>query len=175
MVKKVKITEVIPNDKNPRYIKDKEFDKLVKSVSDFPEMLKLRPIVVNSENVILGGNMRYRASIKAGLKEVYIIQANDLSEKQEKEFIIKDNISFGAWDWDILANDWEENDLNDFGLFTKLEDNFSEEFFEDEKETEDNTLITITLKMDKRIYSQLENDIEKIINHHKSIVCKMED
>jgi DNA modification methylase len=79
-------------------------------------MLKLRPIVVDENNIILGGNMRYKACIEAGLKEIYIIQAEDLNEDQKKEFIIKDNVGFGEWDWDIIANDWDLGKLNDWGL-----------------------------------------------------------
>ena len=79
-------------------------------------MLKLRPIVVDENNIILGGNMRYKACIEAGLKEIYVIQADDLSEDQKKEFIIKDNSSFGEWDWDVIANEWDIKDLNDWGV-----------------------------------------------------------
>lgn len=113
---KIKIDKVKNNPNNPRIIKDYKFDKLVKSISEFPEMLKLRPIVVDEDNIILGGNMRYKAAVRAGLKEIYAIQADDLTEKQKKEFIIKDNSSFGEWDWDLLANEWQNKDLKDWGL-----------------------------------------------------------
>jgi ParB-like chromosome segregation protein Spo0J len=79
-------------------------------------MLSLRPIVVDKDNVILGGNMRYKACKELGLKEVYIIQAADLNDKQAQEFIVKDNVGFGEWDWDILANDWNVKELEDWGL-----------------------------------------------------------
>ena len=111
----VKITEVKVNPNNPRLIKDDKFKKLVQSVKDFPEMLNIRPIVVNQDMVILGGNMRYKACKEAGLKEVPII-ITDLSEEQQKEFLIKDNVSGGEWDWDILANEWESEQLNEWGL-----------------------------------------------------------
>jgi ParB-like chromosome segregation protein Spo0J len=111
----VKITEVKVNPNNPRLIKDDKFKKLVKSVKDFPEMLNIRPIVVNQDMVILGGNMRYKACKEAGLKEIPIIKT-DLTEEQQKEFLIKDNVSGGEWDWDILANEWDANDLQDWGL-----------------------------------------------------------
>ena len=113
---KVKITEVVPNEINPRYIKDDKFKKLVKSIKEFPEMLKLRPIVVNSKMVVLGGNMRLKACKEAGLKEIHIIKAEDLTEEQEKEFIIKDNVGFGEWDWDILGNEWNSVDLEEWGM-----------------------------------------------------------
>ncbi|MEJ6792003.1 MAG: ParB N-terminal domain-containing protein [Lacinutrix sp.] len=112
----VKITEVKGNKDNPRIIKDDKFKKLVQSIKDFPEMLKIRPIVVNGEMTVLGGNMRLKACQKAGLKEVWIIKADNLTEEQQKEFIIKDNSGFGEWDWDTLANEWDVDKLEDWGL-----------------------------------------------------------
>lgn len=112
----VKITEIQKNPNNPRLIKDNKFEKLVQSIKEFPEMLNLRPIVVNNEMVVLGGNMRLAACKEAGLKNVPIIKADDLTEEQQKEFIIKDNVSFGEWDWDMLGNEWEEIELGDWGL-----------------------------------------------------------
>ena len=106
MIKKVKITEVKTNKENPRLIKDNKFKKLKASLKEFPEMLKLRPIIVDENNIILGGNMRYKACQELNFKEVYILKAKDLTEEQKKEFIIKDNVGFGEWDWDILANRW---------------------------------------------------------------------
>jgi DNA modification methylase len=111
----VKISEVKVNPNNPRLIKDDKFKKLVQSVKDFPEMLNIRPIVVNKDMIILGGNMRFKACKEAGLKEVPII-ITDLTEEQQKEFLIKDNVSGGEWDWDILANEWNADDLKDWGL-----------------------------------------------------------
>ena len=112
----LKISAVKPNTDNPRVIRDNKFQKLVASIKEFPEMLKLRPIVVNKDMIILGGNMRYKASIEAGLKEVWVLKAEDLTEEQEKEFIVKDNVGFGEWDWDILANIWDTKKLKDWGL-----------------------------------------------------------
>jgi ParB-like chromosome segregation protein Spo0J len=116
-VLKVKITDIKTNPKNPRLIKDDKFKKLVKSIQEFPQMLELRPIVVDENNIVLGGNMRLKACIEVGLKEVYIVQAKDLTEQQKDEFIVKDNVGFGEWDWDILANEWDSELLNDWGLF----------------------------------------------------------
>ena len=115
MNKTVKITEVKVNPNNPRLIKDDKFKKLVQSVKDFPEMLNIRPIVVNKDMIILGGNMRFKACKEAGLKEVPII-ITDLTEEQQKEFLIKDNVSGGEWDWDILANEWNTDELQEWGL-----------------------------------------------------------
>jgi ParB-like chromosome segregation protein Spo0J len=115
-IQKVKISAIKSNPNNPRLIKDDKFHKLVKSIKEFPQMLELRPIVVNDEMVILGGNMRHKACIEAGLKEVTIVKAKDLTEEQQKEFIIKDNVGFGEWDWDILANEWDADELTEWGL-----------------------------------------------------------
>ena len=112
----LKISAVKPNTDNPRVIRDNKFQKLVASIKGFPEMLKLRPIVVNKDMIILGGNMRYKACIEAGLKEVWVLKAADLTKEQENEFIVKDNVGFGEWDWDILANIWDTKKLKDWGL-----------------------------------------------------------
>ena len=116
MIQKININEIFSNPNNPRIIKDFKFKKLVKSIKEFPEMLKLRPIVVNKDGGIIGGNMRYKACKEVGLKEVYIIKAENLSEKQIEQFIIKDNVGFGEWDWDILANGWDTKELKDWGI-----------------------------------------------------------
>jgi DNA modification methylase len=110
------IAKIKTNPDNPRVIKDDKFDKLVKSIQEFPEMLDLRPIVVNSDMMVLGGNMRLRACQKAGLKEVPVLKADDLTPEQQKRFIITDNASFGAWDYDVLANEWEVADLEAWGV-----------------------------------------------------------
>lgn len=104
------------NPDNPRLIKDEKFAKLVKSIKEFPEMLEIRPIVVNDEMVVLGGNMRLKACKEAGLKEVPIIKASSLTPEQQKEFIIKDNVGFGEWDWDVIANEWDAEQIADWGL-----------------------------------------------------------
>jgi DNA modification methylase len=115
-MQRVNIQEVRLNEENPRYIKDHKFEKLVKSIKEFPQMLDLRPIVVNQDMIVLGGNMRLRACREAGLTEVPIIYADNLTEEQQKEFVIKDNSSFGEWDWDILANEWDTEQLIDWGM-----------------------------------------------------------
>lgn len=110
------INEIKPNPNNPRIIKDDKFKKLVKSIQDFPQMLELRPIVIDENNVVLGGNMRLKACIEAGLKDVPVKQAKELTEEQKKEFIVKDNVGYGEWDWDDLANNWNVEDLTEWGL-----------------------------------------------------------
>jgi hypothetical protein len=120
------ISSIKPNPNNPRLIKDDKFKKLVKSIQEFPEMLNLRPIVVNADSVVLGGNMRLKACKEAGLKQVPVIFAEDLTEEQQKQFIIKDNIGFGEWDWNDLANNWDSQQLDEWGLdipgFDNVED-----------------------------------------------------
>lgn len=112
----ISINKLIVNPNNPRLIKDDKFKKLVQSIKDFPQMLDLRPIVFNTDMVILGGNMRYKACKEAGLKEVPVIIADELSEEQQREFLIKDNTSGGEWDWDIIANEWDVEQLEEWGL-----------------------------------------------------------
>ena len=115
-VDKVKISEVKTNPKNPRLIKDDKFKKLVKSIQEFPQMLELRPIVVDENNIVLGGNMRLKACKEAGMKEVFIVKAEGLTELQKDEFIVKDNVGFGEWDWDMLANEWDVEKIQHWGL-----------------------------------------------------------
>ena len=116
MKKQIGINDIKNNPNNPRIIKDNKFKKLVKSIKDFPEMLEKRPIVVDENMIILGGNMRLKACIEAGLKEVWIDVAEGWTEEQKQEFIIKDNVGFGEWDWDLLANEWKSEDLDDWGI-----------------------------------------------------------
>ena len=116
MLHQVKVEKIKSNPNNPRVIKGNKFKKLVQSIKDFPEMLKLRPIVINKEMIVLGGNMRLKACIDAGLKEVWIAKAWELTPEQEQEFIVKDNSSFGEWDWDSLGNNWEIDQLEEWGV-----------------------------------------------------------
>jgi ParB-like chromosome segregation protein Spo0J len=116
MKKQVNIAAVKENPDNPRFIKDAKFKKLVKSIKGFPEMLEKRPIVVDEDMVVLGGNMRLKACKSAGLFEVWVDIAEGWTEDQKREFIVKDNVGFGEWDWDILANEWDVNLLDEWGL-----------------------------------------------------------
>jgi 16S rRNA G966 N2-methylase RsmD len=114
-MKKIKITEIHTNPENPRTIRDEKFKKLVKSLQEFPEMMSIRPVVVNNEMMILGGNMRYEAAKAAGWKEIPI-EVVDLTPDQQREFIIKDNVSGGDWDFDALASGWDVEQLTDWGV-----------------------------------------------------------
>jgi len=130
---RIDIKKIVPNDKNPRVIKGEKFRKLVKSVQDFPEMLELRPIVVDKNMMVLGGNMRLKACLEAGLQEVPILIADNLTPEQEAEFIIKDNIGFGEWDWDMMANEWDLDDLESWGLDLPNIDDQIDDLEEDEE------------------------------------------
>jgi DNA modification methylase len=118
---KILINKIKSNPNNPRLIKDEKFAKLVQSIKDFPKMLELRPIVVNDDMIVLGGNMRLKACKEAGLKEVPIIKAIDLTEEQQREFIIKDNVGFGEWEWQMLTTEWDVEQLNNWGLDLPIE------------------------------------------------------
>jgi len=113
--KLIRVSDIKSNPNNPRVIKDDKFDKLVTSIKEFPEMLEARPIVVNPDMVVLGGNMRLKALKAAGVKEAPVYVAT-WDEIKQKEFIIKDNVGFGEWDWDILANEWDAEELEGWGL-----------------------------------------------------------
>lgn len=128
-IRSVPIRDLKPNPDNPRIIKDDKFRKLVQSIKDFPEMLQLRPIVVNADMVVLGGNMRLKACQEAGLKEVPTILASGLTDERQREFIIKDNVGFGEWEWETLANEWDAETLMAWGL-----DVISNDFAVDEVE-----------------------------------------
>lgn len=115
----MKLSKLRLNDRNPRIIKDAKFTQLVQSLKDFPKMMRLRPITVNRDYVIIGGNMRYRACLELGMKEIpdeWVQVADELTPEEEKVFTIEDNIQFGDWDWDILANEWDQQQLVDLGL-----------------------------------------------------------
>jgi len=164
------IGTIIPNPTNPRIIKDDKFKKLVKSIQEFPQMLELRPIVVDGNMVVLGGNMRLKACIAAGLKEVPIIVADQLTDAQKAEFIIKDNVGFGEWDWDLLANEWEVKDLFNWGV------DIPSAYFDDDKEPEfdkdmldealdgyiNSKVKQITLYFDNQQYEYVLNKLEQI-------------
>lgn len=165
-IQKVKITAIKSNPNNPRLIKDDKFHKLVKSIKEFPQMLELRPIVVNDEMVILGGNMRHKACIEAGLKEVTIVKASDLTEQQQKEFIIKDNVGFGEWDWDVLANEWNTEELIEWGLDIP---NFNNDENLIAKEPEINQKWFLNIEFENE--NKCEEWYNKLIN--EGLICKI--
>tara|TARA_R110000751_G_scaffold2950_1_gene15404 strand:- start:108 stop:638 length:531 start_codon:yes stop_codon:yes gene_type:complete len=166
----VDINKVKYNPKNPRIIKDYKFKKLVKSVKEFPEMLEKRPIVVDENMIVLGGNMRLKACHEAGFTTVHILKAENWSDKQKEEFIIKDNVGFGEWDWDILANEWDNIILSDWGV-----DNF--DFFEKDynnQEIDINALedsMILKLNYNEEEYNFVKEKLKKInINIEKGLL-----
>jgi ParB-like chromosome segregation protein Spo0J len=161
---KVAIREIKPNTNNPRFIKDDKFRKLVKSIKEFPEMLELRPIVVDSDMIVLGGNMRLKACIEAGLTEVPILVADQLTEEQKNEFIVKDNVGFGEWDWDLLANEWDTYLLEEWGLDLNIDVEQEESFATD---------VTVTLKMNNEYLDELKEDLDKLLAKHTNIIVKI--
>jgi len=174
MIEKVKIKEVFGNPVNPRTIKEKKFKKLVKSIQEFPEMLKLRPIVVNDEMGIIGGNMRFKACQKLKHKEVYIIKAKNFTDKQIEQFIIKDNVGFGEWDWDMLGNEWDTFELEDWGLdIVNYSNNYgNEELLENADFTEKQEVV-INLTMPFYEYTKIESEFQKFIKKYPNIVCQI--
>mgnify|MGYP003404023347 CR=1 FL=1 len=161
--KKIKTSKLKSNPNNPRLIKDDKFHKLVESIKSFPEMLDIRPIVCNKYMIVLGGNMRLKACIEAGVKEVPV-QVVDWSEEKQREFIIKDNVSGGEWDWDLLSAEWDENQLTDWGLdipvFTKDSDEFGTDFKLKDGDKEPFQQMTFTLADEQA--TQIQNAISDI-------------
>ncbi len=134
----LKLYKIKGNPNNPRIVKNDKFKKLVQSINDFPEMLEKRPIIVDENLMILGGNMRLKACQELGIKDVWVSIAKGWSDKQKEEFIIKDNNHSGEWDWDILANSWSTLQLQDWGMdvWRGAEDN---NFFDVEEDAEEKT------------------------------------
>ena len=134
----MKINEIKLNKNNPRLIKDYKFEKLKKSITEFPKMLELRPIIIDNDNIILGGNMRYQALKDLGYKELpdnWVKKSSELSEEEKQRFIIADNVGFGDWDWEILANEWDTEIVADWGLDVPIVKELDEEGNYEDEET----------------------------------------
>ena len=168
-----KISEIKLNPNNPRLIKDDKFKKLVQSIKDFPEMLSIRPIVVNQDMIILGGNMRFRACKEAGIKEIPVI-VTDLSEDKQREFLIKDNTSGGEWDWDVLANEWDAEELADWGLDIPNFDNgnYSEKNKEIDIDDIEDSMV-INLKYTEEEYLIVKEALSKIASTPEMAIWKL--
>ena len=153
MKQQIKIYKIKGNPKNPRIIKNDKFKKLVKSIQEFPEMLEKRPIVVDEDMMVLGGNMRLKASKEAGLKEVWIDIAKGWTQEQKDEFIVKDNVGFGEWEWDILANEWDSVILAEWGV----------DVWQNEDDTQNNDVndISDSITEEYRIEIELSSEIEQ--------------
>ena len=169
MKQQVKIYKIKGNPKNPRIIKNDKFKKLVKSIQEFPEMLEKRPIVVDEDMMVLGGNMRLKASKEAGLKEVWIDIATGWSQEKKDEFIVKDNVGFGEWEWDMLANDWNSSILAEWGVDVWQN--------EDDKEDKDVKDISDMIGEEYRVEIELssEREQEQVFNEltKKGYKCRI--
>jgi hypothetical protein len=162
------IKNIKPNPKNPRLIRDEKFNKLVKSIEDFPDMLNKRPLICFTDKdgkyVILGGNMRFKALQSLNIKEIPIILADEWTEEQKAEFLIKDNVNFGEWEWDSLANEWDSLQLSEWGLeVPNFEDVDLNNFFENEVQDSDieDQKFTITLEYSEDDYNQIIDILDK--------------
>ena len=167
-MKKIEIKKLKPNPNNPRSINKNKFERLKKSITEFPKMLELRPIVVDENFVVLGGNMSLKALKDLVIKETFYIQQKDLTDEQKKQFVIKDNASFGDWDWDILANEWNNKDLLDWGIDVwqpeeELEKQIDENEFSNQIDTYINAQIKqIVLYYNNEEYETALNNLEDI-------------
>ncbi len=169
-IQKIPKVEYLPiwkiqnNPSNPSVVRDDKFKKLVKSIKEFPDMLDLRPIVVNEDLVVLGGNMRLRACKDAGLKEVPVI-VTKISEAKQKEFIIKDNLGYGEWDWEMIANEWDAELLEDWGMDIPKMENVLDEA--DEPEAKDCWFLNIEFENE----GELQKWYDKLIA--EGLICKI--
>jgi len=174
-IRSVKLSDIKSNPNNPRIIKDDKFRKLVKSIQEFPKMLEIRPVVVNADMIVLGGNMRLKACKEAGLKEVPVIFADDLTEDEQKQFIIKDNVGFGEWDWDMLANEWEPELLESWGLdVPSWQDTPDYSDKNQEIDVDDYTdKMIIKLEYTENDYLQVRDQLSKIADTPEQAVWKL--
>ena len=169
----IDIKKLKPNPNNPRIIKDEKFKKLVQSLKELPEMAKVRPIVVNQDMMVLGGNMRLKAMQEAGWKKAPV-EVVDWDEEKQKQFIIKDNIAYGEWDWDVLANNWDNVELAEWGLIptdygvdvNKLafntEDTHTEEITHNDLQAENSHVKMVQLFMTKEDHDRFVKDIDTL-------------
>jgi len=166
MIEAYDINDITPNPSNPRLIRDGKFEALVKSIREFPDMTMVRPLIINQENIILGGNQRYMAMKELGFTTVPC-QKVDWSEERQKEFLIRDNTNYGEWDWDALANDFNADDLADWGLelpkMTEVE--------EESEPTIDTQKITLEYTPDE--YNQVKKALQKIASTPEQAVWKL--
>jgi ParB-like chromosome segregation protein Spo0J len=171
--KSVKLSEIKINPNNPRLIKDDKFAKLVQSIKDLPQMLAIRPIVVNTDMVVLGGNMRLKACKEAGLKEVPIIIADNLTEDQQREFLIKDNVSGGEWDWTLLQ-EWDAEELTEWGVDVPQ---FATQDYSDKNEEIDidsmDSEMILKLKYSEEEYQIVRDQLSKIASTPEQAVWKI--
>jgi ParB-like chromosome segregation protein Spo0J len=168
----MKLKDIKPNPNNPRVLRDDKFQKLKQSIKEFPKMLSLRPMVIDENNVVLGGNMRLRALQELGfndIDEAWVKRSSDLTEEEKKRFIIADNVAFGEWDWDTLANDWEVVDLEAWGLDIPQFDTVEELEASEEKEE----MNVIELKFYNKDYKIVKEKLNSISMSPEIAVLKL--
>jgi len=161
----MKIKDIKSNPKNPRLIKDRRFKKLVQSLKEFPKMLVFRPIIVNENNVVLGGNMRLKALIELGYKEVpdaWVKRADKLTEEEKKRFVIVDNVEFGENDFDLLLKEWDETKIMDWGLESFEANESKTDFFIEDKEITRFKKTHILFSFPPQLFIELQDYIQKI-------------
>lgn len=175
---KIQIDKLRLNEANPRTIKDEKFKKLIKSINEFPQMLEIRPIVVDNDMTVLGGNMRLRACIEAGLTHVPVIRASELTDEQKQRFIIADNVGFGEWDWEALANEWDAGNLEAWGLDVPGFDVSPDvtDYSDKNKEVDVDgleSLMTISLKYEADEYWKVKEQLSKVAATPEQAVWKL--
>ena len=173
----MKLKDIKPNPNNPRVLRDDKFQKLKQSITEFPKMLSLRPMVIDENNVVLGGNMRLRALQELGFTEVeetWVKRSSDLTEEEKKRFIIADNVAFGEWDWDTLANDWEVVDLEAWGLEIPQfnQDINLDDFFEENNEEKEEKF-KIILEYTEDDFNLVNEALKKHSGSKEQIVFKL--
>ena len=176
------ITDIKPNPKNPRVIKDDKFAKLVQSLKDFPEMLEKRPLVCFTDTdgklVVLGGNMRLKAAKEIGLKKLPVMLADDWTEEQKAQFLIKDNVGFGEWNWQELQADWDVEQLGDWGLdIPNFSAGIDETDYSDKNKEIDiddlDTEMVLKLKYNEEEYELVKEQLSKIAATPEQAVWKL--
>jgi len=173
----MKLKDIKPNPNNPRVLRDDKFQKLKQSITEFPKMLSLRPMVIDENNVVLGGNMRLRALQELGftdIDEAWVKRSRNLTEDEKKRFIIADNVAFGEWDWDTLANDWDVVDLEAWGLDIPQfdQDVNLDDFFEESNEQKEEKF-KITLEYTEDDYNEVNEALKKHSGSKEQIIFKL--
>jgi hypothetical protein len=171
----IDVSKLILNDNNPRYIKEDKFQKLVKSLRESPRMLEYRPIIVNEEMKVLGGNMRLKAAIEIGFTKVPILIAVGLTEAEQRELIVKDNVGYGEWDYDLLANQYDKEELEEWGLDIPEWANNNvdlDNFFEDNNDVKDSKN-KIVLEYSEEDYAEVMEAFNKREGSREQIIYKL--
>ena len=180
-VQVIPISKIIPNPDNPRTVTDDKFKKLVKSLTDFPEMLEKRPLIcvttASGKYMVLGGNQRLKAAQKANIKQLPVLLADEWSEAQRNEFIVKDNIGYGDWDWELLKTSWNEGQLIEWGLEmpeagTQLSEDELASFFEDDN-TEKEQMFKIVLEYTEDDYNAVVDALKNHTGSKEQIFAKL--